>query len=338
MTSNPTYLVIADDGTQYGPITESDLRVWIQERRVQGHNQALLEGSAEWKPLAGHPQFCRLFAPPPPPPRPGGAAPRAAFGARAPAAAKTSRLAVTSLILGILGFLGITGLLGLILGIVGLVKIRNSGGSLKGGGLAVTGICLSVVMLLLPVLVLRSALTQSKEIARRINCSNQLRQLSLGVRTHAIDDDEKLPSADSWCDVLKREGTAPGIFKCPAHQGGLCSYALNKNLIGIKNWQDDPLAVLFFESNGSWNAVGDEADVAKTRHGNSINVAFVDGSVLLIKLDSPEYRNLHWKPEIKASEPPAPERRAAPAVSSQAETTRRPAAAREPTRQDFNTR
>jgi hypothetical protein len=67
MATDPTYLVVADDGQQYGPISETDLRTWIREQRVQGHNQALLEGSPEWKPLADHPAFRGLFPPPPPP-------------------------------------------------------------------------------------------------------------------------------------------------------------------------------------------------------------------------------------------------------------------------------
>jgi hypothetical protein len=68
MTASNTYLVIADDGTQYGPITEPDLRAWIQERRVGAHNQAWQEGAPEWKPLSEHAAFRGSFAPPPPPP------------------------------------------------------------------------------------------------------------------------------------------------------------------------------------------------------------------------------------------------------------------------------
>ena len=72
METNATYLVIAADGPQYGFITESELRVWIQERRVGGQNQAWLQGSPDWKPLADHASFRGLFPPSPPaaPPRP----------------------------------------------------------------------------------------------------------------------------------------------------------------------------------------------------------------------------------------------------------------------------
>lgn len=68
MTPNPaTYLVLGDDGTQYGPIDENELRTWIKEGRVKFQTQAWLEGSPEWKPLSEFPAFRGLFAPPPPP-------------------------------------------------------------------------------------------------------------------------------------------------------------------------------------------------------------------------------------------------------------------------------
>ncbi|MHC4447772.1 MAG: DUF4190 domain-containing protein, partial [Planctomycetota bacterium] len=61
--------------------------------------------------------------------------------------ARTSGLAATSLILGILGFLscGLTGLVGLIFGIVALVGINRNPGHLRGQGIAVAGLVLSVV-------------------------------------------------------------------------------------------------------------------------------------------------------------------------------------------------
>lgn len=67
MTPNPTYLVLADDGsgTQYGPISESELRTWIKDGRVLRETQVWLEGSPDWKPLAELPAFRGMFAPPP---------------------------------------------------------------------------------------------------------------------------------------------------------------------------------------------------------------------------------------------------------------------------------
>ena len=85
MTNPQTYLVIADDGAQYGPISETDLRAWIQDRRVNGQNQAWQEGSADWKPLSEHAAFRGSFAPAAPP----------APMSRPPAAPPPTRHAVT---------------------------------------------------------------------------------------------------------------------------------------------------------------------------------------------------------------------------------------------------
>ncbi|MFH1732613.1 MAG: DUF4190 domain-containing protein, partial [Planctomycetota bacterium] len=63
--------------------------------------------------------------------------------------AKTSGLAIASLILGVCGLItcGVTALVGLVLGIVGLVSIKNSQGRLKGDGLAIGGIVVSGLMI-----------------------------------------------------------------------------------------------------------------------------------------------------------------------------------------------
>lgn len=102
MTTNPqTYLVIADDGAQYGPITETDLRAWIQDRRVNGQNQAWQEGSADWKPLSEHVAFRGLFAPPPPPapiPRPHAPPPSPRYAATPKPAADAPALGTSTIV------------------------------------------------------------------------------------------------------------------------------------------------------------------------------------------------------------------------------------------------
>lgn len=64
MLENRLYHVLADDGNQYGPITEPELRTWIREGRVQRHNQIWWEGSPEWESLGEHPLFQNSFVPP----------------------------------------------------------------------------------------------------------------------------------------------------------------------------------------------------------------------------------------------------------------------------------
>ncbi|MCX5676554.1 MAG: type II secretion system protein GspG [Planctomycetota bacterium] len=71
-----------------------------------------------------------------------------------PGKAKTSGLAIASLVAGVLGFctVGLGGIAGLILGISALKKIRRSGGALRGRALAIAGLIVSTCTLLLWVL------------------------------------------------------------------------------------------------------------------------------------------------------------------------------------------
>jgi len=72
--------------------------------------------------------------------------------------AKTSGLAIASLVLGILSFFTcfITAIPAIILGIVGLLKINRSAGQLKGTGLAVAGMALPVVAV--PIMAMMAAI------------------------------------------------------------------------------------------------------------------------------------------------------------------------------------
>ncbi len=59
------YKIIGGDGKEYGPISSDQLRQWISEGRVNAQTQTLLEGTADWKPLGGFPEFASSFAAPP---------------------------------------------------------------------------------------------------------------------------------------------------------------------------------------------------------------------------------------------------------------------------------
>src|SRR5271170_2201763 len=119
------YNIIGRDQNQYGPVADAQLRQWIAEGRVDAQSKVQTEGATEWKLLSDFPEFRDVLKSPATPPLP----------AVTPViAAKTSALAVTSLVLGILGVVtcGFTALFGLILGIAAMVKVKNSGGKLSG--------------------------------------------------------------------------------------------------------------------------------------------------------------------------------------------------------------
>jgi len=59
------YKIIGADGKEYGPVSAELLRDWIQQGRVSLQTQARLEGSTDWKPLSGFPEFAAATNLPP---------------------------------------------------------------------------------------------------------------------------------------------------------------------------------------------------------------------------------------------------------------------------------
>jgi len=138
--------------------------------------------------------------------------------------AKTSGLAIASLVLGILGLItcGVTALVGLVLGIVGLVSIKNSQGRLKGSGLATAGIAVSGVMIVaLPFVsilagMLLPALGRARDEARKVRCSSNLKQIGTAANIWL----SKHGNMEKWPPSLKALVDdeiimEPKVFICP---------------------------------------------------------------------------------------------------------------------------
>jgi prepilin-type processing-associated H-X9-DG protein len=217
------------------------------------------------------------------------------------APARTSAMAVTSLVLGILGLLtcGFTALFGLIFGIIALVKVKGSQGKLKGDGLALSGIIVSgVFLLMIPVFaaMLLPALAAAKQRAQTINCMSNEKQLALAVIMYADKNSNHFPDATNWCDAIKSSVT-PNVFKCPAANSvSQCDYAFNAALGGMNASQVDPHTVMIFESDAGWDASGGPESMAAGRHQNrrlSV-VAYADGSVQQVR--EAALNNLRWNP------------------------------------------
>ena len=284
------YRILGADGKEYGPVNGEALRQWITEGRANAQTKVKPEGGADWQTLASVPEFEAVFgvSPGAPPPLPA-----------IPAEAKTSGLAITSLVLGILGFCGITAVAGLILGIVALVKINRSGGRLSGQGLAIAGICVSGFMLFVSIPIMAAmtlpALAQAKQRAQQINCVNNMKQLALAVRIYASDHNDQLPPAATWCDAIQSAVGSPKVFQCPSEPGRRCAYAFNAKLAGKKEGEFDPQTVLLFESDAGWNGSGGAAELKPHKHSSrTLNVALADGSVQ--QLPRSRLNTLRWEP------------------------------------------
>ena len=74
------YLIIGGDGKEYGPVTETDVRLWIIEGRLNAQSLAKAESDAEFRALAQFPEFADSYAQPE---APATIAPRIAAGNRA---------------------------------------------------------------------------------------------------------------------------------------------------------------------------------------------------------------------------------------------------------------
>lgn len=285
------YKIIGADGKEYGPVSTEQLRQWLKEGRVNSQTKVQPQGAADWQPLSTLPEFAAELSPPAVTPLPG----------RSPAGRpKTSGMAITSLVLGILGLFscGVTALVGLVLGIVALVKIRNSQGRLSGNGLAIAGIIVSgIFLVMLPIFaaMLLPALAKAKERAQTITCANNVKQLGLAVRMHATDNNDKLPSAANWCDVIQHYVGSPRPFQCAADTSLRCAFAYNRKLDGLKEGEVNPQTVLFFESSAGWNAAGGPELFSAHKHSRTrIVVGFADGSVRQLRRE--ELDGLRWEP------------------------------------------
>jgi len=287
----PAYTIIGYDQKPYSSITEAQIRQWIVDGRVNVSTRAQLEGTTEWKTLGEFPEFAGALS-----------------GTGPAAPARTSRMAITSLVLGIVCFVTcfltflIVVPLGLGFGIAALSAIRKSQGELQGKGLAIAGIVINGLALLaipLAAAMLLPALAAAKQKAMEINCINNEKQLALAIRIYAGDNTNCYPTAASWCDAIQVEvNRNPRVFKCPAAPAGSrCDYAFNEKLSGLNEDKVSPETVMIFEADAGWNANGGpELLVRRPRHvrETQVVVGFADGSVRAVPRS--QLGTLRWDP------------------------------------------
>lgn len=152
---------------------------------------------------------------------------------------KTSRLAITSLVLGILGVVLLLACLGPLFAIPGVIcghmahsRIKRSGGTQTGGGLALGGIITGYVSIVLSVFLipLMAAIAipnfvKARDTAMRNACISNLKQVDAAKQLWALDgkkenDPATTPTAN---DLDKNLGSTFASLKCP--KGG--AYTIN---------------------------------------------------------------------------------------------------------------
>ncbi len=194
---------VAQNGEKTGPFDRDEVYCRLVAGEFKPTDLGWCEGMAEWEPLS-------KLIPPQTPPVPTASAP--VFGPAAARAsvtlpdAKTSGMAVGSMICGILGLLlWLPCIPAIILGHLGLSAIKKSAGALKGGGMAVTGLVTGYIMIVaLPIIAILASLAVPAFSAVQMQGSqmkavNNAKQIVLGMKQYAADHDGKYPAT---LDVL----------------------------------------------------------------------------------------------------------------------------------------
>lgn len=219
--------------------------------------------------------------------------------------AKTSGMAIASLVLGVCGFCtaGLAAIAGLILGIVGLNTIKKSEGWLKGSGLAIAGIAVSgTALLIIPIMIMMMAITfpaiyRPRTQAKSIVSMSNARQLCLAMVIYCEENNGRFPPADSWPDALADHIGNNKILTSPFDPDAGRAWAMNAQLNGRTRQQIQLPAqtVLIFECRfGSPPAGGRELLPDEPRGKRGYVIGFLDGHIERVRPERLD--ELIWEP------------------------------------------
>lgn len=222
--------------------------------------------------------------------------------------AKTSGLAIASLVLGICGILtcGLTAIIGLILGIVGLCAINKRAEQLKGKGLAIAGIITSAIgIVLIPIMAILMALLMPALSSARTQAMNMVsmtyaKQICLAMAMYCQDNEGSFPPAENWTDALNEYIGDKKILTSPFAPEAGRAWAMNEHLEGWKlsDIKQPYQVVLVFEARlDSSPAGGLELLPEGTQERKCYVIGFVDGHIECVppeRLDE-----LIWAPGLQ---------------------------------------
>jgi prepilin-type processing-associated H-X9-DG protein len=134
--------------------------------------------------------------------------------------------------------------------------------------------------------------------ALKASCQSNLKQLGLGMRMYAQDEDERFPDRARWDEAILPYVRNAALLRCPAAPDLAYAYAMNSALSGfpIALMEDPSRTPLLFDSSigtpHAWS--GKEGLCNPPRHLGRNNVVFADGHVASVKPDDVE--QLLWEP------------------------------------------
>ena len=143
------YIIIGDNGEEFGPATADEIRNWISDRRVDAHTLIRLEETQEWKRASEWPEFARSLSAFLVAQQSHSGQPASAPTYAPTYAPRANKLAITGLVLGILSMFTcccpILPIPGLACSVTALNQIREKPSLYSGKGAAITGLALSLI-------------------------------------------------------------------------------------------------------------------------------------------------------------------------------------------------
>jgi len=160
-----------------------------------------------------------------------------------------------------------------------------------GGAIA----CFLLFLLIVPVW------RTTKVRAERFVSSTHLYPLGRAIIRYAKEHNGCLPVAEQWCNLLLEydKTLSKESFKYPSAEYGICNYAFNKNLSGLRldDISHNVVLIFEFESGGDWNLTGTEELLEKTnKNRQHIYVFFANGTIQAYDARNIINEPLRWKP------------------------------------------
>src|SRR5438477_10939951 len=136
----------------------------------------------------------------------------------------TSGVAIASLVMGIPGLcIPLLGIGAIVCGAIGLSQTKDN--RVGGRGLAIAGLILGIVgvfISLMSIGILLPSLNRAREIANRVKCAQNMRQIGQGLLVYANENRNQFPPN---LDVLfKTQSLSSTLLNCPSSSAAGSSY------------------------------------------------------------------------------------------------------------------
>ena len=193
------------------------------------------------------------------------------------------RLCRMALVLGICSLILPIGIISLIISIIALVKVDSSAFP-KFKRMASIGLITSLIGFVTAWFLLTRGVDMYREYCYTkqmapSNCLSHAKQIALGMRMYADDNDDKFPLKENWQSAIKGYVKTDEVFICPSAKVPANSYAMHAERSGASRTKLPDLSktVIGFESELPKSHAYGAFDAVAYRHADRASFMYADG-------------------------------------------------------------